>query len=431
MPLFSRRAPLPYVRRDLPARTIERGLGVIALFAALLLVASALLVRHIANETSESSHDAARSYQIKLELETLATAMARGEAGTRAYISTGRSTSLEIYELGRVESRLSIAALRPLTSTVQFQSSDITQLEQLVQERFEALAKSNSTREDSGAEQARQLLDSDTQHGLSSRITNLINTMQDREQKTLEMSLARQSRYNDQALTAMVSTMLLLAVIAFAFWGTLKREFLMRRRLEQRLSDTVVEDELTGAINRAAFERLLDQEWAFRLRYATPLSMLLIEIDNMGAVNAQFGLDNGDMLLRDVSRRMRARLRTTERLARYGGQQFSLLVPQSLTEAARLARQLAELIMSAPYPVITANGETQGAIEVELSIGVADASDVESPLQLVLGAGEALYSAKQSDESVRVEIYQVGMREAAKVPAPAPKLAPRKPRVKI
>ena len=142
--------------------------------------------------------------------------------------------------------------------------------------------------------------------------------------------MARQSRYNDQALTAMVSTMLLLAVIAFAFWGTLKREFLMRRRLEQRLSDTVVEDELTGAINRAAFERLLDQEWAFRLRYATPLSMLLIEIDNMGAVNAQFGLDNGDLLLRDVSRRMRARLRTTERLARYGGQQFSLLVPQSL-----------------------------------------------------------------------------------------------------
>jgi hypothetical protein len=49
----------------------------------------------------------------------------------------------------------------------------------------------------------------------------------------------------------------------------------------------------------------------------------------------------------------------------------------------------------------------------------------------VLGAGEALYSAKQSGEAVRVEIYQVGMREAAKVPAPAPKLAPRKPREKI
>jgi diguanylate cyclase (GGDEF)-like protein len=427
MPLFSRRAPLPRVRRVAPARTIERGLGAIALFAAVLLLAGAVVVRHIANDTIEASHDAARSYQLKLELETLSTSLAQGEAGARAYIMSGRSSSLEPYQIGRVESGLSLAALRALTSSLQFQSTDVAQLDALVRQRFETLAKANAAREDSGQDSARQQIDNEAQRELSSHITALISVMQDREQRSLEASLARQSTSNDLALTAMVSTVLLLAVIAFAFWGTLKREFILRRRLEQRLSDTVVEDELTGAINRAAFERLLDEEWAFRLRYATPLSMLLVEIDNMGAVNAQFGLDNGDLLLRDVSRRLRARLRTTERLARYGGQQFSLLVPQSLNDAARLARQLAELLMSAPYPVISSSGETQGVIEVELSIGVADASDVESAMQLVLAAGEALYSAKQNDEAVKVEIYQHGMREAARE-AEVTKLAPRKSR---
>ena len=129
MPLFSRRAPLPRVRRVAPARTIERGLGVIALFACVLLLAGAVVVRHIANDTIEASHDAARSYQLKLELETLSTSLAQGEAGARAYIMSGRSSSLEPYQIGRVESGLSLAALRALTSSLQFQSTDVAQLD--------------------------------------------------------------------------------------------------------------------------------------------------------------------------------------------------------------------------------------------------------------------------------------------------------------
>jgi diguanylate cyclase (GGDEF)-like protein len=314
-----------------------------------------------------------------------------------------------------------------LTSNVPFQSTDVTQLDQMVQQRMETFAKTNSAREDLGVESARAVLDTDTQHELAAHIKSLINVMKDREQRTLDASLSRQSINNDELLTAMVSTILLLAVIAFFFWGTLKREFIIRAKLEQRLMDTVIEDELTGAINRPAFERLLDEEWAFRLRYATPLSMLLIEIENIGAVNAEFGLDTGDQVLRDVARRLRGRLRTTERLARYGGHQFSLLVPQSLNDAARLARQLGELIMSTPYLVpADTPGDAQTPIDIDLSIGVADASDVENASQLILCAGEALYAAKQVEESVRVEMYQPGMRQTT--PAPVPKLAPRQKR---
>ena len=263
MGLFSRRTPLPRVRRDAPARTIERGLGAIALIAAILLLAGAGIVRHIANDSIEASHEAARSYQLKLELENLETAVAEAEAGARAFAMTGKAASLDPYQLGRVESGLSLASLRPLTSNVPFQSTDVSQLDELVQQRMDALSKSNSAREELGAESARAVLDSDVQHELALRIRSVIDLMKDREQKTLDSSIARQLRNGDQLLTAMVSTILLLALIAFAFWGTLKREFIMRARLESRLMDTVIEDELTGAINRPAFERLLDEEWAF------------------------------------------------------------------------------------------------------------------------------------------------------------------------
>lgn len=383
----------------------------VALLSALLLMAAAVVVRHVSDDTISASRDAAHSYQIRLEAEGLSTSLALAEAGTRAYLMTGRSSSLEPYQVAHVEAGLNLAALRPLAMGDTSQSDAVAELNSLVQARFDIFAKSIAAREDNGLDAGRQLLDSDAARALAERIRLQIGAISQHENAVMSDSLERQARSNDIALTTMVSTSVLLAIIAFATWGALKREFVLRRRLEQRLADAIVEDDLTGAINRAAFERLLDQEWAFRLRYATPLSLLLIEVDNLGEVNAKHGLDAGDALLRDIARRLRARLRNTERLARYGGQQFALLVPQSLNDAAALASQLSNLISASAYPVILASGEVEGTVDIEVSIGVADASDVDSGLQLVLGAGEALYSAKQLAEAPRVAIYRSGMRQ--------------------
>jgi diguanylate cyclase (GGDEF)-like protein len=398
----------------------------VALLSALLLMAAAVVVRHVADDTINASRDAAHSYQIRLEAEGLSTSLALAEAGTRAYLMTGRSSSLEPYQVAHVEAGLNLAALRPLAMGDTSQMDAVAELNSLVQARFEIFAKSISAREDGSIDLARQQLDNDAARALAERIRLQIGSISQRENNVLQESLERQARSNDIALTTMVSTSVLLAIIAFATWGALKREFVLRRRLEQRLSDAIVEDDLTGAINRAAFERLLDQEWAFRLRYATPLSLLLIEIDNLGEVNARHGLDAGDALLRDIARRLRARLRNTERLARYGGQQFALLVPQSLNDAAALARQLSDLISGSVYPVVLASGEMEGTVDIEVSIGVADASDVDSGLQLVLGAGEALYSAKQRSAMPRVEIYRSGMRLTRSLDAEVRPKAPAK-----
>jgi diguanylate cyclase (GGDEF)-like protein len=430
MSIFRRRAPVPTVRSKPPKRSIERGLGIVALLAALLLMAAAVVVRQVSDQTIRAGRDAAHSYQIRLEAEGLSTSLALAEAGTRAYLMTGRSSSLEPYQVAHVEAQLNLSALRPLAMGDTSQTDAVAELASLVHTRFEIFAKSISAREDNGPDAARQTLDSDAARALAERIRLQIGAISQRENTVLSQSLERQARSNDIALTVMVSTSVLLAIIAFATWGTLKREFVLRRRLEQRLSDAIVEDDLTGAINRAAFERLLDQEWAFRLRYATPLSLLLIEVDNLGEVNAKHGLDAGDALLRDIARRLRARLRNTERLARYGGQQFALLVPQSLNDAAALARQLSDLISNTVYPVVLASGELEGTVDIECSIGVADASDVDSGLQLVLGAGEALYTAKQRSTSPRVEIYRSGMRQSRELEPEIRPKAPAKPSVK-
>jgi hypothetical protein len=90
-----------------------------------------------------------------------------------------------------------------------------------------------------------------------------------------------------------------------------------------------------------------------------------------------------------------------------------VLVPQSLNDAARLGRQLAELILATPYPILDSAGTMTDSVKVELSIGVADASDVKTAPALILATGEALYGAKQETEEVRVAIYLPGMREAS------------------
>lgn len=404
-----KRPPLPHLKRVPAARAIERWLGVIALFAALVLAIAATLVQHVANQSIEAAKKVAHSYQIASELEALRTSLQAAEAGQRGFILLGKPSALEPYQLALFQANLHVAALRPMTYDMPDQYADVLRLASLVQARFDYLSKSIDLRDESGFDAARRLLEADPGKNTIEPIDALVNSMQQREQQRLQNDLRRQEATSGEALAVMVATLTALAVLSLFFWVVLKREFAVRRRLERALMESAINDELTGAINRSEFERLLGQEWAFRMRYGTPLSLLLIDLENFEEISSTWGLRAGDSVLRDVVRRLRGRLRSTERLARYGGQQFALLVPQPLTAAVQLARQLSDLIAGDSYPVRDLRNETREAVEVRLCIGVADASDVDNETELVQAAGDALYMAK-SGGAHRVESYRASLR---------------------
>ena len=404
-----KRPPLPHRKRVPAIRAIERWLGVIALSAAFVLAIAATLVLHVANQSMVAAKQVAHSYQIATELDALRTALQAAEAGERGFILVGRPSALEPYQLALFQANLHVAALRPMAYDQEDQYADVLRLGSLVQAHFHQLSKLIDLREQSGLDAARRALDADSDQNTMERIEALVSSLQQREQERLETDRNREQAASDQALVVMVTTLMALSVLALFFWLVLKREFALRGRLEAALVESATSDELTGAINRSEFERLLGQEWAFRIRYGTPLSLLLIDLENFEEISSTWGLRAGDAILRDVVRRLRGRLRTTERLARYGGQQFALLVPQPLAAAMQLARSLAELVTGEPYPVRDFGDKTHESVELRVCIGVADASDVDQETELVQAAGDALFTAK-SGVSSHIEAYRAALQ---------------------
>ncbi len=407
---MARRTPLPRTTQAPPARVIERWLGFIALVAALVLAIAATLVHYVANQSILAAQKVAHSFEIVGELDQLTVSLEAAEAGQRGFILIGKPSYLEPYQLARFRANLHLAALRPLTYGSSRQYDDLLRLEQLVTRRFDYLARSIDVRQESGVDAARHILESDSGKNTIDPIEALVSSMQERERGYLQENLGQQGRSSDEALIVMVATLMLLTILSLFFWIVLKREFVVRHRLEAAMLESAISDELTGAINRSEFERLLGQEWAFRMRYGTPLSMVLIDLDNFDEISGSWGLHTGDAVLRDVVRRIRGRLRTTERLARYGGNQFALLIPQPLGAAMQLGRHLAELVSGSAYPVRHSQTGQKDTLEVSVCIGVADASDVGDEAELVQAAGDALYAAKGSKAVTRIEAYHADLQ---------------------
>ncbi len=151
----------------------------------------------------------------------------------------------------------------------------------------------------------------------------------------------------------------------------------------QRLATT---DRLTGAWNRTYLEETLVAEMGRAERYRQPLSLLIFDIDHFKAINDSHGHLVGDEVLIELTRRVRAHLRAVDVLARWGGEEFVLLLPHcGAVEARRVADKLRALVAEPPFPV---------AGQVTASFGLAQWQP-EEPLDTWLKrADDALYAAK-------------------------------------
>jgi diguanylate cyclase (GGDEF)-like protein len=182
-------------------------------------------------------------------------------------------------------------------------------------------------------------------------------------------------------------------------------------RLLGRLQQLARRDALTGLLNRRAMHAALDQHARQRRRAADTFSVLMIDVDHFKDVNDRHGHEAGDHALMHISRLMAQALRTQDRLARFGGEEFLVLLP-----ASNLARALAEAeslrlqVRSQPLEL----GEL--SVPLSVSIGVAEWSGASEDLSRLLArADDALYRAKRLGRD-RVEAAMQGAAE----PLPQP-----------
>ncbi len=161
-----------------------------------------------------------------------------------------------------------------------------------------------------------------------------------------------------------------------------------------KLEHEASHDSLTGLWNRRRFEQALLQAHEEALRYGQTYSLIIIDIDHFKKVNDRFGHDAGDVALQMVSEEMGARLRQVDWLARWGGEEFVALLPQTgLDGAVLLAETLRERIRDFVLPLI-------GSVTV--SQGVAEVHQGEMPHDLLKRADAALLRAKANGRD-RVE----------------------------
>lgn len=135
--------------------------------------------------------------------------------------------------------------------------------------------------------------------------------------------------------------------------------------LIQRLDNLSSQDQLTGLFNRRVMLDTLAQAHAQYLLDRQPYALVMMDLDNFKQVNDRFGHLAGDKALRTLARRLRGAVRTGDFVARFGGDDFMVLMPQTeLAEACKRAEQLRAAI--AGEPISTA----RGAVSLTMSIGV-------------------------------------------------------------
>jgi two-component system, cell cycle response regulator len=159
----------------------------------------------------------------------------------------------------------------------------------------------------------------------------------------------------------------------------------------QQLAEHAATDPLTGLSNRRHIEPQLQGETARALRHKTRFSILMADLDHFKLVNDRHGHDAGDEVLREVALRLKGLLRKEDRPARWGGEEFLVLLTDTDAEqAAIVAEKVRAAIADAPVEV---NGV---AIDMTISVGVATHDGELDPLDLIKRADRALYRAKDA-----------------------------------
>jgi diguanylate cyclase (GGDEF)-like protein len=161
-------------------------------------------------------------------------------------------------------------------------------------------------------------------------------------------------------------------------------------------------DELTSLPNRRSFMTLAKSEWDRFQRYHRPLSMFMVDIDHFKTINDGYGHDIGDAALAHVAALCRDSRRSSDAVARIGGEEFAILMPETtLEQAFTVGERLRASIASAPCK----SGGHEFAVTV--SIGVAQATVGMAGVHVLMKrADEALYRAKFLGRN-RIEVATV------------------------
>jgi diguanylate cyclase len=175
------------------------------------------------------------------------------------------------------------------------------------------------------------------------------------------------------------------------------------KQLNQELEKSQKEaqtDTLTGLINRRGLNKQFEIERIRTKQNDTVFSIILLDIDHFKLVNDQYGHLVGDSLLRGIAKLLNAHLRQKDIAARFGGEEFLILLPETDIKGAVAVGQKIQKTLAAKEWKIKESGQTMGKISVSMGIALYQAN--ESEKDLISRADNALYMAKNNGRDLIV-----------------------------
>jgi diguanylate cyclase (GGDEF)-like protein len=160
------------------------------------------------------------------------------------------------------------------------------------------------------------------------------------------------------------------------------------------LRTLVMRDGLTGLYNHSAIKEDLIAKMSSASRNVTCVSVAMLDLDNFKRVNDTYGHQTGDQVLRTLSHLLRQRLRKSDVVGRYGGEEFIVIFPNTTAEVASAVLEKVRLAFFHIH-----HSSEQGEFCVGFSAGIADSRQTTNPDDLLAIADAALYRAKHSGKN--------------------------------
>jgi len=191
----------------------------------------------------------------------------------------------------------------------------------------------------------------------------------------------------DQALTVILP--LMAALIGLILAENQYRGIVSQFLLTHHLKRSATTDPLTGLFNRRGTDAILARECAKAKRHGRHFAVLMTDLDHFKKVNDQHGHDVGDEVLQELASRLRATVREEDHVARWGGEEFLVLVQEDHSETVmNIAEKIRKSVAERPFST------RAGRLSVTISLGIACYRENEAAEATISRADKALYQAK-------------------------------------